>query len=177
MVGPGEGFRGRVVALDEGEQLRFQVGLAGEDAAPEQAAGEDREPELDLVEPGGVGGGEVEVPARVRFEPGDDLGCLVHLEVVEDRVHLLVGRDLGLELLEEVEELDAAVALVDVSLISPVCTSSAASSATVPWRLYSNSRRAGLPGSIGIVGRIGSLAWIEVFSSIETTIAPSGGLR
>ena len=56
------------------------------------------------------------MPARVGLEPGDDLGCLVHLQVVEDRMHLLVGRDLGLEQLEEVEELDAAVALVDVAL-------------------------------------------------------------
>src|SRR4051812_31915458 len=48
------------------------------------------------------------------LEPGDDLGGLVHLEVVEDRVHLPVGGDLCLELIEEVDELGAAVAVVDV---------------------------------------------------------------
>src|SRR5712692_7958961 len=68
LVGPRERLGSRVVAVDEVEQLRLQVVLAGEDAASEQAAGEDREEELDLVEPGGVRGGEVEVPARVGVE-------------------------------------------------------------------------------------------------------------
>ena len=70
---------------------------------------------LDLVEPGRMRRGEVEAPARVLFEPGLDLGCLVHLQVVEDRVHVFAGRDLGLELVQEVDELEAAVALVDVA--------------------------------------------------------------
>ena len=52
-----------------------------------QAPGEDREEQLDLVEPRRVGRGEMKAPARVRLEPGHDLGGLVHLEVVEDRVH------------------------------------------------------------------------------------------
>lgn len=49
------------------------------------------------------------------MESGADLGCLVHLQVVEDGVHLLAGGDLRFEQFEEVEELEAAVALVDVA--------------------------------------------------------------
>src|SRR3970282_1380355 len=49
LVCPGEGLGERVVALDEGEQLRLQVLRAREDDALEQPPGEDREPELDLV--------------------------------------------------------------------------------------------------------------------------------
>src|SRR5215210_1106328 len=63
LVGPCERLGGRVVAPDEGEQLGPEVGLRLEDAAAEEPAGEDREEQLDLVEPGGVGGGEVEGPA------------------------------------------------------------------------------------------------------------------
>src|SRR3989304_4110034 len=84
LVGPGKGLGGGVVALDECEQLRLQVGLAGEEAALEQPSGEDREEEVDLGQPGGGRGGEVEVPAGGRLEPLADLGCLVALEVVED---------------------------------------------------------------------------------------------
>src|SRR5215210_6732365 len=105
LVGPCERLGGRVVAPDEGEQLGPEVGLRLEDAAAEEPAGEDREEQLDLVEPGGVGGGEVEGPAGVGREPGLDLRGLVDLEVVEDCVHLLAGGDLVLEPVEEVDEL------------------------------------------------------------------------
>ena len=173
MVGPGERFRGRVVAADEVEQLRFEVFFARERPAPEQAAGEDGEEQLDLVEPGGVGRGEVEVPARVRVEPGDDLGCLVDLEVVEDRVDLLAGGDLRLEELEEVEELEPAVAVVDVADDLAGVDEQRSEQGDGAVALVLELARAALPGVIGISVRIGSLARTEVFSSIETTIAPS----
>jgi hypothetical protein len=50
-VGPRERFGGLVVGLDVGEHLLGEVGLAGEDAVLEQPPGEDREEDLDLVEP------------------------------------------------------------------------------------------------------------------------------
>src|SRR5436853_580310 len=37
----------------------------------------------------------------------------------------------------------------------PVCTSKAASRSAVPWRTYSNSRRAGWPGAAGWLGAQG----------------------
>src|SRR6476646_8481170 len=88
-VRPGERLGGRVVALEEAEQLCLEVVFAGEGAALQEPAGEDREEELDLVEPGGVRRGEVKPPARVLGEPVAHLGRLVHLQVVEDRVHLV----------------------------------------------------------------------------------------
>jgi hypothetical protein len=43
--------------------------------------------------------------------------------------------------------------------------------------MYSLSRRAGRPVPASVSGRAGSRAAIEVFSSIETTIAFCGGSR
>jgi hypothetical protein len=50
-VGSLERPGGLVVGLDVGEHLLREVGLAGEDPVLEQAAHEDREEDLDLVEP------------------------------------------------------------------------------------------------------------------------------
>ena len=58
-----------VVGFDDREHLLGEVFFAGEDAVFEQSSVEDREDDLDLVEPGGVGGGELEAPAGVRGEP------------------------------------------------------------------------------------------------------------
>jgi hypothetical protein len=61
----------------------------GEAGALERAAGEDREPDLDLVEPGGMRRGEVKVHVGVPRQPQIPLG-LMSAEVVEDDVDLLV---------------------------------------------------------------------------------------
>ena len=95
-----------VVVLDEGEHLVGEVGFAGEGASFEQAAGEDREEDLDLVEPGGVGGGELKAPARMGCQPVLDLLGAAGGEVVADRDHLLAGGDLRLELVEEAEQVE-----------------------------------------------------------------------
>jgi hypothetical protein len=60
---------------------------------------------------------------------------------------------------------------------SPVRTSKAATREALPWRRYSNSSRAGCPGVAGRPGWRRDRAAIAVFSSTDSTIAPSGGLR
>jgi hypothetical protein len=50
-------------------------------------------------------------PARVTVEPGADFGMLVDRVVVEDGVHRLAGRHLGLDGVEEADELLMSVAL------------------------------------------------------------------
>ena len=86
---PLEGCGGRVVRFDEGIDGLAQLPDRGEAGAVERAAREDREPDLDLVEPAGVGRGEVEVNILVPRQPAVALG-LVGLEVVEDDVDLLI---------------------------------------------------------------------------------------
>jgi hypothetical protein len=58
---------------------------------------------------------------------------------------------------------------------SPVRTPRAATNEAVPWRRYSNSSRAGVPG---VAGRPGGLerAAIAVFSSMDSSTASVGGL-
>ena len=48
---------------------------------------------------------------------------------------------------------------------------------TVPWRTYSSSRRAAWPGAGGRCGYLRDLAWIPVFSSMQTTTVPGSGRR
>ena len=49
------------------------------------------EPDLDLVEPGGVGGREVKADSRVLLQKLADRVCLVSREVIEEDVNLLAG--------------------------------------------------------------------------------------
>src|SRR5437763_2836015 len=56
----------------------------------------------------------------------------------------------------------------------PVCTSNAASRSAVPWRTYSNSRRAGWPGATGWLGAQGVRTPMPVFSSTQK-VGPSVG--
>ena len=52
-----------VVVLNERSDFALQVGHRVERAATDRLVGNQREPALDLVEPGGVGRGEMQVKA------------------------------------------------------------------------------------------------------------------
>ncbi len=59
-VGPSERLcHSLVEELDEGLEPGFEILLGGEVAAPDDLSGQDREPDLDLIEPGGMLGREV----------------------------------------------------------------------------------------------------------------------
>ena len=78
-------------------------------AAPELLGGQLAEPALDEVQPGG-GRGEVQDEPGVREQPALDRRGLVRRGVVEHQVHVEVGRDLAVDGLQELLELDRAVA-------------------------------------------------------------------
>ena len=59
------------------------------------------EPDLDLVEPGGIGGGKVDVVAGPVGEPALDTGVLVGAVVVDDEVDVEVRGHVGIDVLEE----------------------------------------------------------------------------
>src|SRR5690606_13841334 len=82
------------------------------DAASYLFVRQQSEPALHLVEPGGAGGREVHVEARVREQPFPDGGGLVGGVVVADQVDVELGGDLLVELGEELLELGGAVAAV-----------------------------------------------------------------
>ena len=70
---------------------------------------QDREPNLDLIGPGGACRGEVEMHVRVTLEPAIVLG-LVGAEVVEDHINCSI-RAVGDDIVHEIEEFDAPSAI------------------------------------------------------------------
>ena len=65
------------MSADEAVDFFDEVGGGLEGATTDGAFGDEGEEALDLVEPGGVGRGEVNVPTRPAGEPSPDLGMLV----------------------------------------------------------------------------------------------------
>src|SRR5439155_2318109 len=93
----------------------LEIGNAFVDAAAEQLGCELGEPALDEVEPAGAFGHEVEDEARVAEQPAPDRRGLVGGVVVEDQVQLELGWYLPVELVEELLELERAVAGVQAA--------------------------------------------------------------
>ena len=89
-----------------------QLGDVAEAGALESATGELGEEAFDLIEPGAVGGDEVEVPAWVAREPAYDQVGLVSGVVIEHRMDIQAGWSAILDLFEEGEELLVRVARV-----------------------------------------------------------------
>ena len=91
---------------------RLQFLDATVDAAADLALGQKREPALDLIEPGGVGGSEVEVIARPFGKPCFDRRRLVGGIIVHDQMDIEIGRYGGVDGVEETAKLSCAVAPV-----------------------------------------------------------------
>jgi len=104
--GPGEWLGVFVVGVDESIDVIPELLDRSEGSAIQRLALQDREPNLDLVEPGSPRRREVEMHVRMTFEPSIILG-LVSVEVVEDDMDGR-GRVSHDDLVHEVEELDAA---------------------------------------------------------------------
>ena len=82
-----------------------KVGGGLERAATDGALGNKGEEPFDLVEPGGVGGREVYVPAWTAGEPSSDLWVLMGCVVVDDEMDVELVRHIGLDVAQESEEL------------------------------------------------------------------------
>ena len=97
---PHEGLAVAVVPLRKAFDVRDEVADAAERTPPNGSLGDDVEPDLDLVEPGGVGRGVVDVEARAGGEPAADLGVLVGRIVVDDQMDVELLGYRGLVLFE-----------------------------------------------------------------------------
>src|SRR6266446_5734458 len=97
-----------VVGLDEGIDVVSQLFDGGEGSAGEALSLKDREPNLDLVKPGGSGWREVKRHVGMALEPR--LVLLVGIQVVEDDMDVLfrIGGD---DVVHKAEELAASAAL------------------------------------------------------------------
>src|SRR5580765_8759339 len=109
--GPDEWFWVIVGLGNEAIDGDLKIDDRSEDAASQTPLGELGEEGLDGVEPGARGRGEVEDEARMAGEPVPDLGVFMGGVVVEDDMNHLAGRHLGLDRVEEANELLVAVAL------------------------------------------------------------------
>jgi hypothetical protein len=81
--GPGEGLGIFVIGLDEGIDVLPELFDRGEWRVLERVALQDREPDLDLIEPGSTGRGEVEMYVGMTLEPAV-VFRLMGVEIVED---------------------------------------------------------------------------------------------
>jgi hypothetical protein len=88
--GPDEGAGFGLVAVAERLDPGDQIGNGGERAPSNGFLRDDVEPDFDLVEPGSVGRGEVDVVARPSGQPTLDLGVLMGGVVVDDEMDLEV---------------------------------------------------------------------------------------
>ena len=108
--GPHEGPGADVVVDDKAIDLLGEFFDAAKSAPANGALGNDVEPDLDLVEPGGIGGGEVELVTRTSSEPTLHLGMFVRTIVVDHQVNVQLLRNVGLEMAQELEKLLVAMA-------------------------------------------------------------------
>jgi hypothetical protein len=145
--------------------------------AADLLVGQEAEPPLDLVDPGGAGRGEVHVEAWVLGQPGPDRGRLVGAVVVADQVdrqvrgHFLVDPD------QELLELRCPVPAVQGTDDLAGGDVERGEQGGQPVADVVVVRRSGMPGIIGSTGWERSSAWICDFSSTDSTTAPSGGSK
>ena len=133
--GPGEGLWVVVGLVEEAVDGDLEVDNGAEDAAFQAPLRELRKEALEGIEPGAGGRHEVEGEALVAAEPGAHLGMLVGGVVVEDHMDALAGRDIGLNGVEEADELLVAVALHAAPDDLAPSTLRAANRVVVPCRL------------------------------------------
>ncbi|MDP2479281.1 MAG: hypothetical protein Q8W49_02105 [Candidatus Palauibacterales bacterium] len=98
---PPDGVDLGVIGVDDGADLVDELADLRERPAASRFLGDNVEPDLDVIEPGGVGRREVDVIARPSSEPRLDLDVLVTCIVVDDEMDLEIVRDVGVDVLEE----------------------------------------------------------------------------
>ena len=110
-LGPAERFGDLVVVRGVREERRDQFGDAAVDTATQLPLGEQREPRLDLVQPGTRGGREVQMISRMLGEPALDRRRRVCAGVVEHPMDGEFRRDLGIDRIQKVPEFACAMPL------------------------------------------------------------------
>src|SRR3981081_1501591 len=106
-LGPDEGLSFVVICFNVGIDVQLELFEACEGGAAKRLPLQDREPYLDLVEPGRACWREMKLHIGMGLEPM--LVLLVGVKVVEDDVKLAVRKSRG-DAVPEVKKLDAATA-------------------------------------------------------------------
>jgi hypothetical protein len=114
LLGPLEGVSGLVIRLDKGVDLIANLAWRGETRTGQGFGGENGEPYLHLIEPGGMGRRKMEMDILVPSQPAVVFG-LVGIEIVQNYMDLAAGL-FGNHAVHEIEELDAPAALIMAGL-------------------------------------------------------------
>src|SRR6201993_775791 len=165
-----------IVCADEGVDLVAQLAWRGEAGPGQGLAGEDGEPDFNLIEPGGVGRREVKMDVLVACQPAIVFG-LMGVQIVENDMNLAVGIG-GDDAVHEIQELDAATAPVMAGFDQTGGHFESRNRVVVPWRLHSWLKPVmALPLGSFSQPWARSSAWMCGFSSTASTTAFSGGRR
>src|SRR5215469_18715821 len=108
--GPLEGVSGLVIGVDKGVDLIANLAWRGETRAGQSLGGENGEPDLDLIEPGGMGRRKMEMDVLVPRQPAV-VFRLVGIEIVQNHMDLAAAM-FGNHAVHEIQELDATTALI-----------------------------------------------------------------
>ena len=166
-----------VVVVDECEDLSGEFVDGVELAVFEYASLQDREEQLDLVEPRRVRRGVVQEHAGMRVEELLDGRGAVRGEVVDDAVQLEVTWGLRDKVGEELDEVGASGRVGDPSgdgAVVDVEPGEEHGGAVTDVPVVASPPRT---STAGLVGFTRDLAWIWDFSSTDHTTAFSGGFR
>jgi len=162
-----------VVLGDEAMDGGFELVDGMECAALEAALAELGEKRLDGIEPRGGHRHEVEGPARVVGEPGEDGGMFMGGVVVDHRVNRFAAGDARLKGIEQADEVLMPVvprALADELAFAHIkgCEQRCGAVTLVIMRYGAGATR--------LLGQAGqSRAWIWLFSSTDNTTAWADG--
>ena len=91
LLGPLERLSVLVVRRDKGVDLVANLPRRGEAGAGQGFAGEDRKPDLDLVQPGGMGRGKMKMDVGMSGQPAIMFG-FVSVQIVQDDVNSAAQR-------------------------------------------------------------------------------------
>ncbi len=91
--------------LDEALDVTDESLGAGEGTSANSLLGNEAEPAFDLVEPGRIGWGEMQVVAGTPSEPSADFGMFMSGVVVDDEMDVEAAGHIAVDLTQECEEL------------------------------------------------------------------------
>jgi len=90
-----------IVVNDEVVDLALQISHGVEGAAADSLLRDQPEPAFDLIEPGRIGGGVMQMEARSTRQPSFDSGVFVRAVIVGDQMHIELLGDTGLNVPQE----------------------------------------------------------------------------
>ena len=106
---PTEGCGGFVVLLDVADQFSGEVGCGSEDAASDDIALNFGKPDLDLIEPTGIGRGVMDSYGWMGLEELENILGFVRAQVVGHDMNLSTLRLAGDDLAKKVDKLGAGM--------------------------------------------------------------------